>query len=159
MILGNESEQSTGATSFSFAKKCLDSTFNDNKPALAILDEPDIGLSQRYSRTLGQFIAQYANQFHESDVETKAQGLVVVSHNKDLIESLIKHYKGQESVVNMGDERSLQQWLNEKDEPASVEELESLGDLELEKWRLVNRMFQDVKKEQNRSRHRDDYQP
>lgn len=48
-VFGDEGSQSTGATSLSVAIKCLSITLKEDKDSLAILDEPDVGLSDYYN--------------------------------------------------------------------------------------------------------------
>lgn len=123
MILGDESRQSTGETSVSFAKKSLNSTLEEKeKLVLSILDEPDLGLSDYYSGAFGQLIAQTSNQFKQK------QGLVIISHSKKLMSAFLKHNNQSISTLGINTELTLEEWLG-KDDSATVEELENLVEM------------------------------
>lgn len=126
LILGDESRQSTGETSVSFAEKSLVNTLRETGLALSVLDEPDLGLSDYYSAPFGKFIADYSNQF------TEKQGLLLISHSKKLMKSFLKHNEQSISTLGINTELSLDEWLENNDE-GTVEELKNLREMAKDK--------------------------
>lgn len=142
-IFGDEGSQSTGATSLSVAGKCLLNTLKDDKQALAILDEPDVGLSDYYTPTLGKYIA---------DQMIDAQdhiGLVLVSHSKLLMKSFLATYNKPVSTIGINTDLSLNDWINKNDE-ATIEELLSLNDKAHDKYISILRGLEEHKKQKNK---------
>lgn len=124
MIFGNQSVQSTGATSLKVAIKCLKSTLSDDNESitsLSILDEPDIGLSDRYSTTLGLYISQQLKIFKQS-------GIILICHNKQLIDRLLSDYQLPVNFVGINTNLNYSDWYNSLQE-ATIEELLKLDDL------------------------------
>ncbi len=115
MIFGDESEQSTGATSVSVVQKCLSSTQKETKVAIAVLDEPDFGLSPRYAKALGRYIAQQMKGMPE-------RGLILVSHSEPLISAFLEEYANPVSYLGIGTSQAYREWVNSRDE-ASIDEL------------------------------------
>ena len=126
LILGDESRQSTGETSVSFAEKSLVNTLRENGLALSVLDEPDLGLSDYYSAPFGKFIADYSNQF------TDKQGLLLISHSKKVMKSFLKHNEQSISTLGINTELSLDEWLENNNE-GTVEELKNLREMAKDK--------------------------
>ena len=132
-IYGDENEQSTGVTSFNVVKKCLEVTLKEKeKSAIAILDEPDLGLSPRYVKAFAQYITK------TSDAMTSEQAVFVTSHNKDFIKAILRHSKSKPSFLGVNTSKSFQEFFNDDDE-ASLEELESLSSLGHERWVGISR--------------------
>lgn len=126
LILGDESRQSTGETSVSFAEKSLVNTLRETGLALSVLDEPDLGLSDYYSAPFGEFIAGYSNQFNEK------QGLLLISHSKKLMTSFLKHNDQSISTLGINTNLSLEEWLENNDE-GTVKELKNLREMAKDK--------------------------
>ncbi len=126
LILGDESRQSTGETSVSFAEKSLVNTLRETGLALSVLDEPDLGLSDYYSAPFGKFIADYSNQF------TEKQGILLISHSKKLMKSFLKNNEQSISTLGINTELSLDEWLENNDE-GTVEELKNLREMAKDK--------------------------
>lgn len=116
MVFGNESEQSTGATSVKVANSAMLHSFKEEGAAIAILDEPDVGLSDHYSPAMGQHIAEQINAADEN------KGLVLVSHSKLLIRQFIEVYNKPISTLGINTDLDLDEWLG-SDTSATVEEL------------------------------------
>lgn len=135
MIFGDEGEQSTGATSVSVAQKCINTTLNEKDGALAILDEPDVGLSDRFQAAFGQWIAQEASKFD-------TQGLLIISHSKILISSFLEHYKEPVNYVGVCTVQNYSQWASNQT-PASIKELLNLSEYGYRKWRAINKILRD----------------
>jgi energy-coupling factor transporter ATP-binding protein EcfA2 len=130
MIFGNESEQSTGTTSVSVISLALNSALNDDDDSLVILDEPDIGLSPRFSKAL----ARYINDFYLNESDNKY--LVLVSHNAEFMSHFLKLSKVPVSSIGINTTMSLTEWIN-NDVEATVDELLGLKDIEINTWRAI----------------------
>lgn len=135
MIFGNESEQSTGETSVSVMKLALNSLANDSGDGVVILDEPDLGLSPKYSRALGRYIAEFILE-HEKN----GKALFVISHNDTFIESVIKHYNNPYNSVGVDTDLTLREWLDD-DSEYEMEDLDALKDIAIAKWRGIQKIF------------------
>lgn len=131
-VFGDESCQSTGETSFSVAKKALDSTLNTDKSAIAILDEPDVGLSDYYAPAMGKYIAECCLKMNEN------QGVVLVSHSKLLIKSFLNTLGYSVNTIGINVKNDLHLWMDDKSE-ASVEELLNLSSYAKNKEMAIHR--------------------
>lgn len=116
MIFGDESEQSTGATSIDVTRKAIDNTLKEEGLAISILDEPDVGLSDYYAPAMGQYIAE---RFSKADDN---KGLILVSHSKRLITKFLKCYDGEVSSMGINTNLQLAAWLQSTDK-ATVDEM------------------------------------
>lgn len=144
-MFGDESEQSTGATSASTALRGLDNAKsyaeNDGKHALLVLDEPEIGLSEGYEYALGLLIGQKTLELPE-----KACGVLVVSHSKTLVEGLRQSLGQDPTFVFTGkQDLTLDGWMSHK-ERFTPEELLELNKQGHETWRAVAQAEQSFKK-------------
>ena len=119
LVVGDDSEQSTGETSVSFAIKSLKSTQKFDENALSILDEPDIGLSDYYAGAFGKLIGEFSNKFEVN------KGLVIISHSKKLMNAFLKESNKNISTLGINTTLSLEDWLKRED-VASIDELENL---------------------------------
>lgn len=128
IIFGDESDQSTGCTSLNVVIKCIQSTLT-GETGVAILDEPDIGLSERYSGALGHYIANCANDFKE-------HGLVLISHSKTLIKSFLQHYNQPVSYLGVDTSLNYNDWCNTQS-VATIEELLQLKEIGFKKQRAI----------------------
>lgn len=133
MIYGNESSQSTGETSFSVLKLAVRSL--KEEPSVLIMDEPDIGLSSKYSRSLGRYIAELL-----LEKEKHGQAFIIISHNDAFLESIKKHYGKPYNSVGVNTQSTLQEWLDD-DSEFSIEDLEQLPEIALAKWRGIAKIF------------------
>lgn len=131
MIFGDESEQSTGETSYSVTKLCLDSFKKDESKSIVILDEPDIGLSRKYSKAFAKYIVDIVN---ETDPNEKS--IVIVSHNIDFIKVIIEYYGKPINHIGVNTEMSLIEWMND-DTEYSIEDLNILKKIGISKWRAI----------------------
>lgn len=139
MIFGDEKEQSTGETSFKVARLGLNSLSKESKQGFVILDEPDIGLSSKYSRSLGKYVAKFLEENEEN-----GKSLVVISHNDTFLESIIKHYNKPYNEVGVDTTLSLKEWLDD-DSEFPLEDLELLPDVAISKWRGIQNFLNDRK--------------
>lgn len=139
-MFGDESEQSTGATSLSAATKAFNTAeaqAEEGKPTLVLLDEPEQGLSEDYAAAMGTWLAQKTNAL----VHPNALGVVLVSHSRALVRAFQQGLNHKPACVSMEDPLSLEQWLNSA-KPKTVEELLALSTLGKERWRAVSRLLQ-----------------
>lgn len=139
-IFGDEGSQSTGATSLSVAIKCLSNTLKEDKNSLAILDEPDVGLSDYYTPALGKYIAE------QMVTSPEHVGLVLVSHSKLLMKSFLETYNKPVSTIGINTELSLNDWIS-KNEIATLDELLSLDNKAHEKYISILRGIEDHRKQ------------
>lgn len=143
-MFGDESEQSTGATSADTARKGLEnakSYANEGKRALLVLDEPEIGLSEGYEYALGLLIGQKTLELPAS-----ACGVLVISHSKALAEGLKEGLGAPPSFLFTGEKPlSLEDWMTTK-ERLSIEDLSSLERRGLETWQAVEKVLDSSKK-------------
>jgi ATPase subunit of ABC transporter with duplicated ATPase domains len=128
MMYGNESAQSTGLTSIGVLERAISSMRGwDTQPHLALLDEPDTGLADRYRRAMGEFIADFA-----LEPPAGTLGVVVVTHSRRLIEGLLCRLKGADRVCSIlqvgGAYSGLDAFLRD-DAHASVTELLALDEV------------------------------
>ncbi|CAH7393938.1 conserved hypothetical protein [Vibrio chagasii] len=130
MIYGNEKEESTGVTSFKVMNLGLKSTSETRGSAMMILDEPTLGMSPRYSRATGTYVA---TKFNDMDDD---KFIVVISHEVEFIKSFIKTCSKPVCGLGVETELNLDDWLN-SDIEAPIEELESLSDTANDKWRAI----------------------
>lgn len=134
MIFGDQSVQSTGATSLKVAIKCLRATLSDDQDSitsLSILDEPDIGLSDRFSTTLGLYISQQLKLFNQS-------GIILICHNKQLIERLLNDYQLPVNFVGINTHLNYFDWYNSLQE-ATIEELLQLDNIGFKKESAIDK--------------------
>lgn len=130
LIFGDESSESTGQTSFRVANLCLKSTA-EYPGSTAILDEPDIGLSDRFQSAFGEHIAQTMKG-------TEGTGLVIISHSATLIDSFITNFGKPVSFLGICTNKNYRDWVGAQ-EPASVEELLLLTEKSSNKYRAIQK--------------------
>jgi hypothetical protein len=120
-VFGDEAD-STGSISMSGVSGLLKTAHQREKPHWALLDEPDLGLSESYARAMGKWLAQ---EFASLGPMTK--GMVLVSHSKALVSSLFENSRERPWFVHMGAPLTVEGWLEDRSEK-TVEELLSLQD-------------------------------
>ncbi|HHJ3076773.1 TPA: hypothetical protein ACPVZG_000569 [Vibrio parahaemolyticus] len=129
-IFGDESYSSTGVNSYQALKKMLNSSQKDSGNSISVLDEADLGLSPRYSRALGDFVA---SKLSEMD---GGKFVVIISHDTALISSFIGSCKLPVAEIGINTKMSLSQWLSDGSS-ASLDELEALEGISLKKFRAI----------------------
>lgn len=135
MMFGDEAEQSTGATS---VQAVVTAFKNLDRPQGSILglDEPELGLSDGYTRALGTYIGTEAR-----NVPDVCAGVVVVTHSRNLAGALVDAYGAQPTFVHAGESsKTLEQWLSDP-EHRSVEELLALPEIGLARFRETVRLL------------------
>lgn len=133
-MFGDESEQSTGATSVrttETAFKTLADRIKDGNPAILVLDEPDIGLSRSFAGAMGQYIGQ---RFKE--VNSDNAYLVIISHNQTLAQELAKELRQDPAFVHMETPKTFKEWSTEN-RIRSIDELLQLPENDFKGRRAV----------------------
>jgi ABC-type branched-subunit amino acid transport system ATPase component len=120
-VFGDEAD-STGSISMSGVTGLLNTARKREKPHWALLDEPDLGMSESYSRAMGKWLAQEFATLGPLTV-----GMVLVSHSKALVSSLFENSPHRPWFVHMGPKLAMEDWLQDRSEK-TVEELLSLQD-------------------------------
>lgn len=133
LMFGEESEQSTGATSVTSIKSAFEQNLDRPGGTVLGLDEPELGLSEGYASALGMYIGQQTRS-----IPAACAGVVVVTHSRPLVRGLIDGYGARPTHVALGCEADLDRWLDEP-EVRSVEDLLALSDVGLERWRWASR--------------------
>ena len=146
MMFGDESEQSTGATSVETVRRGFSNLAEHAKErqALLILDEPEMGLSEDYAAAMGQWLAWQAR-----DLATPNEmGVVVVTHSRALVRSLVSTLAvvlQSPHFVNMDGPEEICEWL---DNPVhrTVDELLALPGVGRDKRKAVGAILNERKK-------------
>lgn len=140
MMFGEEHERSTGATSASVVQTAFGNLRHDGGSVL-VLDEPEIGLADSYTRALGQFIGEQATR-----VPRVCGGVMVVTHSRSLVRGIVDGLGADPTHVAISAGQparaGLHAWL-EREEHRTVDELLALQDVGLERWRRVSRLLGD----------------
>jgi hypothetical protein len=135
-MFGDEAEQSTGATSVKAIAAAFRSNLDREGGSVLGLDEPELGLSDGYSRALGEFIGS-----ESTSLPAACSGVVVVTHHRDLVRAMVDAFGATPTFVLCGDgPADLDRWLGDVEE-RSVEDLLALADVGLERWRAVHRLL------------------
>lgn len=132
MIFGDQREESTGKVSVEAIVKGINSMkkADKDKESVFIADEPEIGLSNSYSKALGKYFVQEANA-----IDKEKQSIVIVTHNPSLVESILEE-NIPVNFIGVNTELTLKEWIVKK-EDKTIEELLKLGKLGFKKWRGI----------------------
>lgn len=138
MMFGDETKQSTGATSVRVTETAFKNIWNgEDQPRLLILDEPDMGLSEDFAHAMGQLIGtRTQEQFPEGKPRS---GVVVVTHSRSLVRGLIASGM-RPSFVSMEVSQSLDEWLSEP-KVRSLDELLALPSAAHQRRRTVMQLL------------------
>jgi len=137
-VFGDEGSHATGAISATTVTTGIKTCRSREKPHVIFWDEPDIGLSEGYSRGVGHAIRGFVE-----DLPQHTAGVFVVSHSKPLVRELAllePHY------VHLGSTEApatLQEWL---DTEAPAQDIDTLSDRALERFRAIQRILKSVQK-------------
>lgn len=132
MMFGDESQQSTGATSYNVVRNGFSNARRDDAKPLLLLDEPELGLSEGYARALGHYIGQEALALPET-----CAGVVIVTHSRTLVEGMTLMAGVNPTLVNLNPEpKPLLEWL-ETPEVRSIDDLKNLSDLAIARRHAV----------------------
>lgn len=137
-IYGSEEDESTGYNSTGIVLGAIRTGLARTKPFSIMLDEPEIGCSEELALSLGIRIAR--------DYFTMPQmsGMFIVTHSRNLVKPLLPL---QPTHIRMGDETTLDQWMNREIIP--IESLEDLKQAGLEKWRAIENVLKERKQNKN----------
>ena len=138
-MFGDDQEESTGAVSLHAVTGALRTAASRESPCWVLLDEPDTGLSESFSRALGALLAQHANALPDSNFEA----MVVVTHSKALVRSLVAHATHRPHFIATGERQcgqDLEGWLND-DTERSIDELLALAKTGRDTWRAVEELL------------------
>lgn len=115
---------STSAVSI---KSMMNSFKKEGNPFI-IMDEPDVGLSEKYMTAFGQVMAEKVNR-------TK-RGLALITHSKKVLSAFIKTLNGQFTTIGVNTDLSFDQWM-ETDTDATVEEMLSMVENQLKSYEAL----------------------
>lgn len=131
MIFGDESTFSTGYNTIGAVNNGLNSSIGASRPAVMILDEPDLGLAEESAMGMGSFIADRA-LVQESNMVL----VVVISHSRALFRQLLTDVNAPVHKIFVGDpDTSFDDWLNRPVAPYSIEQLLGIRDVGLKNFR------------------------
>jgi len=118
-IYGDEASDSTGANSSNTILTGIATCRGRTNNHVFIMDEPDIGLSDRYAAGAGQTISRFC-----SDLPKLTEFVVVMSHNKFLVQELLNNSPAH---LRFGDQKTLPEWISEPVTALPIEDLPELG--------------------------------
>jgi len=141
-MFGDEAEQSTGATSANVVVNGFHNAYSgQHGKTLLMLDEPEMGLSDGYARALGEYIG--ASTLSITDT---CLGVLVVTHNRALVQGLLKGFTAPPSFVHMGENPvDLDAWVSGEAEHRSITDLMGLRDLALARRRATAKIIRENK--------------
>jgi len=142
MMFGDESEQSTGATSarvIGTAFRTLESRAQENVSGLLVLDEPELGLSDGYAGAMGTYLASQCLAMPDL-----ACGVAIVTHNRALVRALGVGLNQQPTFVKTGEAASFEEWLK-GEQARSVEELLALPEVDRTQRRKVGAILEQLR--------------
>jgi hypothetical protein len=149
MMFGDESEQSTGATSIGVAERGFANVISrhqEGHQALLLLDEPELGLSEGYAAAMGQWLAEQSIK-----LPAEAPGVVVVTHSRALVREAGAALGMDPHFLFMGKQpKSLAGWMAAPD-TQTVDGLLELRTTGREGRRAVSALFQTLKNERSKA--------
>jgi len=134
-MFGDETEQSTGATSVSTLANAFGNNLDHDNGSMLMLDEPELGLSDGYARAMGEYIGRSTH-----DIPAVCGGVIVITHSRSLVRGLLAGYGATPTHVSISADApqpaGIQQWLDASEE-RTVEDLLALREVGLDRWRQV----------------------
>lgn len=128
-----ERNSSTGASSVHAVTGVFRNAVERPHPVWIMLDEAELGLSDRYAASLGAYIAAMANTLPDH-----IRGVMVVSHSRVMLSRLLRDLETPPHEISMGENQSLAEYLARPFEvEATVDDLEALLDRAHETRRFV----------------------
>jgi len=119
----DEEYSSTGASSLHVVTTAFHNARERENPVWLILDEPDIGLSDKYASAMGAYLAREINSLPD-----QVRGVVIISHSRPLLRRMRANLDEPPHEVSMGAAQSLDEYLNPSEpQEASIEELLEFG--------------------------------
>ena len=135
ILQGMENEESTGVNSIHMVEGVMRNAKNREHCNIVVIDEPDIGLAESYSRAMGLYLAQ---EIRELSKLTKL--VVIVSHSRALLEPLLAF---RPAHIRFGDDMKLEEWLEKGPPQRSIEELLALPNHSRDIWRSIRKELRD----------------
>lgn len=129
-VYGSESYDSTGYNSSNTITTGISTCQSRESDHYILWDEPDIGLSERYSGGVGVAIRKFVE-----NLPKHTRGCVVITHSKALVKQLLSL---NPSHLRLGDDLSLNDWMNEIAEPGDLKELQEKNH---KMFRLINEII------------------
>ena len=121
-MYGFEHRDSTGNTSLRTTRKAFETMEGRTGPAMLLLDEPEMGLSEGFAHAFGELIGRLS-----STPPAAGCGVMVISHSRALVRGLEAGLGSRPGFVMTGDgPDTLQQWLDNP-ETRTIEDLEALA--------------------------------
>lgn len=142
IIYEDEQYHPTGRTSVSVALKALcnlSTRLEEEGAGLAILDEPDIGLSEGFAYAFGEKMAAMINALPQEG----AWGALIISHSRQLAQGLVDHLARRPTFVHTGEPKTLDAWLAETPR-RSVADLEAMIDGWGPQFRMVTAILDEA---------------
>lgn len=139
MYGSGDAEDSTGNISLIAVRGALSTAEGRATPNWVLLDEPDTGLAEGYCGALGIYLANFGNRMAASECE----GMSVVTHSRRLVSSMLFSLNKKPHFLCFADyvgDDLAQSWL-EDERDRTVEELLSLGETSIGKFRKINRII------------------
>lgn len=142
IIYEDEQYHPTGRTSVSVALKALrnlSTRLEEEGAGLAILDEPDIGLSEGFAYAFGEKMAAMINALPQEG----AWGALIISHSRQLAQGLVDHLARRPTFVHTSEPKTLDAWLAENPR-RSVADLEAMIDGWGPQFRMVTAILDEA---------------
>ncbi len=138
MMFGDESEQSTGATSVRVMEPAFNtirSRAEEKLKSILLFDEPDLGLSEGYACAMGTYLAREVKKLPELVL-----GTAILTHSRALAKALAAELGHAPTFVKMGSKQSFAEWL-EGENAKTVEELFALHEAGHKNWLKVHQLL------------------
>lgn len=139
MVFGDEETQSTGQTSLSVMQLAIRTAQDTDKGCLITLDEPDIGLSRKYSKALGKYLAEQANSLPNNKL------FIVITHNTDMLQAYLNELSVPFLSLGVNTNKTLVDWMTDETE-ATFDDFDQLNQIALERWRAIELTLEEIKK-------------
>lgn len=146
MVYGNEQEQSTGATTLRAIQGAIPQLGDDlDQYPILSLDEPELGLSERFHAPLAQLI-------YQGFVDKPTAGFLLTTHSKRLVKTLtslmstpptLLYFSTEDFSTEDSDTQApptLETWLHDTTD-RSLEDLLNLEKIGHQYWLLVHQIL------------------
>jgi hypothetical protein len=141
-MFGDETEQSTGATSVRVVKNALEKNVARPGGCILILDEPEMGLAEGYAHALGGYIAAQSKT-----MSRHCAGVVVVTHSRAMVAGMKEGLGRNPTFVTTSmspvEDVSVKDWLDRTDR-YDLEALLALPDINHDRWRTVGTLLKNA---------------
>jgi len=139
-VFGDEGDSSTGQLTHKSVSGLIHNSGNREMLHLAILDEPDLGLSEDFAEAMGEKIAAYGK-----NLGPRCIGLIVTTHSRPLAAEL---FAIGATCLRMGDPTPTKEWIAGGRKRRTLKELDALPDIGLKNFRAVIKVVDKRKKKQ-----------